>query len=407
MSLPAAASLRRPWLALQATLAVQIAASLALSAAPVLAPAVAPGLGFAPERVGLFIGVAYLFAMLSGLATGRWVAALGAVRVSQCVLLLIAVGAVAATGGEALTLLAAAALIGIGYGAVNPAAASILGRHAPVGSPGLFFSLKQAGVPIGVALAGLLMPLGLLVVGWRGSAWLLAGACLLLAVALLPAVLRLDPRGASANVQVGAWASLADALRLPALRRLSLVSLAYAMTQQGFLTFIVSLLHLEHGLPLTLAAGLLAASQALCTAVRIVMGHVADRWVTPRVLLGFLGLAMSASCVGLALLPASAGLPLTALAVLACGATAMGWNGVYFAELIRSVPRERVAAASGGIQFFTFTGGMLGPLLFGALVHLGGSYALAYGWFAILGLVAGAAMLVTAPTPLAASQPRP
>ena len=47
---------RRPWLALQVTLATQVLASLVMSAAPVLAPAVAPQLGVAPERVGVFMG---------------------------------------------------------------------------------------------------------------------------------------------------------------------------------------------------------------------------------------------------------------------------------------------------------------------------------------------------------------
>ena len=405
MNPPVDAQSPRPWVALQTTLAVQIAASLALSAAPVLAPAVAPGLGIAPERVGLFVGMAYLFAMLSGLVTGRWVAALGATRVSQCVLLLIADGVVVATGGGAFVLLAAAALIGVGYGAVTPAAAAGLGRPAPAGSPGLFFALKQTGVPIGVGLAGLLMPLGLATIGWRGSAWLAAGAVVLLAVVLVPVVPRLDPRVATESAPVSAWTSLADAMRVPVLRRLSLVSLAFAMTQLGFLTFVVSLLHLERGMSLGLAAGLLAASQAVCTVMRVVMGHIADRWVSPRVLLGGLGLAMSASCLSLALLPRSAGLALTTIVVLACGATAMGWNGVYFAELIRNVPRERVAAAAGGTQFFTFGGSMLGPVLFGALVHLGGSYSLGYACFALLGLVAGGALLISAPLPLATSRP--
>lgn len=74
---------RRPWLALQAMLAVQVLASLVMSTAAVLAPVVAPTLGLAPEQVGLFVAVAYLCAMLSGLRTGHWVARVGGVRVSQ------------------------------------------------------------------------------------------------------------------------------------------------------------------------------------------------------------------------------------------------------------------------------------------------------------------------------------
>jgi len=49
--------------------------------------------------------------------------------------------------------------------------------------------------------------------------------------------------------------------------------------------------------------------------------------------------------------------------------------------------------AAGGSQFFTFGGAMLGPVLFGALVHAGGSYALGYGLFALLGAAAGTMML--------------
>jgi len=382
----------RPWLALRSTLAVQTFASLALSAAPVLAPAVAPALGIAPERVGLFIGACYLFAMLSGLRTGAWAARHGPTRVSQLLLAAIAAGLVLASAGTAAAFLLAAVVIGCGYGAANPAAAAILGRHAPPGAPGFFFALKQAGVPLGVALAGLLMPLGLGLFGWRATTWLMAVAGVLIALALWPAVRKLDP-SAAGPVPRGGWGALAATLGDRELRRVSLMSLAYAMTQQGFVTFVVSLLHLERGLPLAAAAALLAASQVLCTVVRVAFGHVADRWVRPRVLLGVLGWGISLSFAALALLPAGLPLPWVMLAVLACGATSMGWNGVFFAELVRIVPRERVGAAAGGSQFFTFAGAMLGPVLFGAIVHLGGSYALGYGCFALLGAVAGTVRL--------------
>ena len=65
--------------------------------------------------------------------------------------------------------LPAALAIGIAYGLPNPAASIVLARHAPADRRGLFFSIKQTGVPIGVALAGLLMPPGLVTLGWRGS----------------------------------------------------------------------------------------------------------------------------------------------------------------------------------------------------------------------------------------------
>ena len=386
----------RPWLALSGTMAVQLLASLCLSAAAVMAPAVAPSLGIAPSAVGIFVGCAYLFAMVVGLGSGGWVPRWGAMRVSQAAMEVIALGMAVATAGVPLALLLAAALVGAGYGCTNPAAAALLAFHAPARSPGLFFSLKQAAVPIGVTSAGLLLPAGLALVGWRATAALAALACLLVAVWFGPLAARLEPPPGTAARPAGpGWlASLRQALGTPALRRLSLMSLAYAMTQQGFLTFIVSLLHLQLGLPLAVAAGLLAASQVGSTLMRVALGHVADRWVPPRLLLAGIGFLMSLGCLALGLLPASTALPLLALVVVACGTTAAGWNGVFFAELVRHVRREDMAATSGGTQFFTFAGGMAGPLVLSQVVRWTQSYSVGYLLLAAASALAAAAMLL-------------
>ena len=385
---------RRPWLGLSVTLLTQVLATLTLSSVPVLAPAVAPQLGLAPERVGLFTGLAYAVAMCSGLASGAWVARHGPTRLMQVVLACMALGAMVLVVAHPLVLLLAAAAMGVGYGVANPASADILGRHAPVNAPGLFFALKQTGVPIGVALAGVLMPLGLALVGWQGAALGVAGVGLLVMLAIQPAIAPLDGgRHATAVASVGWRASLTTVVRRPLLRTLGLVTFAFALTQQAFLTFVVALLHLERGLPLAWAAGMLSASQVVCVGMRVAMGHVADRWVSPRVLLGSLGLCMAASCLALGLLPAQAPVPLVAGVVVLAGATTMGWNGVFFAQLVRSVPREELADSAGATQFFIFGGAMLGPLLFGAMVHLGVSHALGYVLLAGLAGTAGWVML--------------
>lgn len=385
----------RPWLALAAMLLVQVVVSLTLVAASVLAPAVAPTLGLAPERIGLYAAVAYLTAMLSGLRAGHWVARIGSLRLSQVALLACAGGALLAAASPALgtagALLGAAFLIGIGYGLVNPAAAAVLTHHAPTTSRGLFFSIKQTGVPIGVAMAGLLMPLGLSLLGWRATAVGLAALCAVLILALWPLVRRLEPPPAAPPAD-GALVLLWRVWLTPDLRRLSLASLAYAMTQQTFVTFLVSLLNLQLGWTLAAAAGVLAASQFVSTAARIGFGALADRWMAPARLLVGLGVAMSASCLALAALSPAMPAMLVVAAALVCAATAMGWNGVFFAELANRVAREDMARVSGATQFFTFTGGMLGPLLFGESIRAGGSYALAYAVLALIPAAAAFAM---------------
>lgn len=387
-------ALHHPWLALVAMLAVQVLASLVMSSAAVLSPAVAPQLGIPAERLGWFVALAYLFAMLSGLGCGRWVARLGGVRVSQWALVLLGAGAALATTGTGPALMAAAVLIGAGYGLANPSAAAVLGRHAPTHASGLFFSIKQAGVPMGVALAGLMLPATLLLVGWRASLLLALAMCLACALLLFGTVGRLQGNSASPQAMVagtgtGWMAPLAGVLRDPLLRRLGLLSLVYAMTQQCFVTFLVSLLHFQVGLSLASAAGVLAASQVASTFARIGLGHASDRWMPPLRLLAWLGVLMACCMVALAAAGHFALEALALVAALACAATAMGWNGVFFSALVRAVPAPRLAEVSGATQFLTFTGGMLGPFAASQMVALGGSYAMAMLTVAVFPAVSG------------------
>src|SRR5690606_22171996 len=144
---------------------------------------------------------------------------------SQLALLAFGLGMLAITGGLALLLLAAAALVGIGYGVINPAAATLLNHHSPPARRGFFFSVKQAGVPVGVALAGLALPLGLATIGWRPSLMTLGATALVIAALLFAARRPLDPaRSASAAKGAGPAArrdpapALLHVLKDPALR---------------------------------------------------------------------------------------------------------------------------------------------------------------------------------------------
>jgi len=392
----------RPLLALAATLSVQTLGSMVLTIPSVIAPAVAPSLGLGADRVGLFVGIAYFAAMLSGLASGGWVARVGAVAVSQAAMAACAFGAFVAIAGSPLPLALAAVLVGTGYGMINPSSTSLLGQHAPLSNRGLFFSLKQTGVPLGVALSGLAMPWGLHALGWQLSTVGAGAACVLLALALWPAIARLEPRfgrrprerSAAAPQPPGAGAAaptpgLKAVTRNRAVLRLSMMSFAFAFTQLCFVTFLVSYLKLSLGRSLALAAGILAGAQVISTAARIAWGIVADRWVDPAVLLGGIGLAMGASCLGLALLPTSAGDTAIVLAAVACAATVMGWNGVYFAELARLSKPGEFAAMAGASQFFTFSGSMAGPIVFAESIRHGASYAGAYAALALLPAAAG------------------
>jgi MFS family permease len=377
--------------ALAVTLAVQTLTSMAMIAPSVLAPVAARDLGLAPQSIGFFASLTYLGAMLSGLATGRFAARYGPLAVCQAALVLAGAGLALGYFAVAVVVPLAALVIGLGYGVVNPVSSQILARRTPPGMMGLVFSIKQTGVPVGGAIAGVVAPPLALALGWTGALPVLAAACIACAFLLLPARATLaERRGAGAGAGGGLRGPFAGlgrpirvALSSAPLRELSVTSFGYAAVQLVFITYFVSYLALELGYGLVTAGLAYACAHGAGVVGRIAWGAVADRWLAPRMMLAVLGL-ISAVC---ALLVAAFSPAWPVAAVIAVGmlfgASAVGWNGVYLAEVARVAPPGMVTTATGGTQFFTFAGALSGPPLFAAAVWATGSYAWAFGLFAL------------------------
>jgi MFS family permease len=82
------------------------------------------------------------------------------------------------------------------------------------------------------------------------------------------------------------------------------------------------------------------------------------------------------------------------LVVLALfGASAIGWNGVYLAEVAREAPAGQASIATGGTLAITFLGVVLGPPAFGALSGASGSYRIGFVAVAVALVVCLAALL--------------
>jgi len=177
---------RRPWLALAVTLAVQTLSALSQSAPAILAPVLAAELGVGAQQIGNFTGLLYIFAMSSGLLLSGYIGRFGALRFSQISMLFCAAGLLACTAGNIIAIVFGAIIIGIGYGLTNPTAAVILGRNVADHNRGLLFSLKQTGVPLGIAIGGLIVPALLAAFSWRGALICCAAICVLCAFSLQP-----------------------------------------------------------------------------------------------------------------------------------------------------------------------------------------------------------------------------
>jgi MFS family permease len=315
-----------------------------------MAPAAAPALGLSPAAVGYFVTLVYVGSMIGTATAGGWSARFGPIRVSQVGLLLCLFGLAAAASAALPAVILGALLLGLGYGPATPASSMILARATPPQLLALTFSIKQTGVPLGTAIAGAAVPALVLALGWQGAALAIGAACAVCAGMLAPIRARYDAaRDRSAPVSLrSAFAPVARVLRDRTLLELSRVS------------------------------------------------FVADRFAARRLTLGLLGLGMGATAMSA--LAAGPHWPLWMLFAFAMtfGATAVGWNGVFLAEIASLAPRERISDATGGSAFFTFLGVVVTPPLFHIVLSLTSSYGVSYALFGVPALAVGAWLLLTA-----------
>jgi MFS family permease len=361
-----------------------------------MAPVAAKALGVSPSAVGYYIAVAYLGSMIGSAAAGGWVARFGPIRVSQAGLALCLAGlALASTAWPPLVLLGGF-VVGLGYGPTTPASSVMLVRAAPPRLFALTFSIKQTGVPAGGVLAGAIVPALVLALGWERGAIVIGVCCFALAVLIAPVRARYDT-GLNPRAPVSlaaAFAPVGLVARTPRLRELAVTGLVYAGVQITLVTYLVTFLVDSFALSLVLAGVVMAVSQLASVLGRLLWGALADRALARRTMLGLLGLGMGASA--LATLAAGPEWPRWLLFVFASlfGATAVGWNGVFLAEVARIAPQGQVSQATGGCLFFTFLGVVLTPPLFNLVLALGGSYAVAYALLGLPGLAVGARLLL-------------
>ncbi len=359
------------------TLALQAMVTVAIMAVPVIAPVVAGALGISPTYAGVYVGLVYAGAIVGSLGAGSTVRSYGAIRVSQAGLLINTLGLLLTLTGWLPAVAVGALVLGLGYAPITPASSHLLARTTPAQWMSVVFSLKQTGVPLGGAIAGAVVPALALGLGWRGA--LLALACCNIAciAAAQPLRAELDAdRTGTGGLSLGQlFAPLGFLRTQPTLMKMAGCAFIFSAAQLSLTTYTVTYLtgSLGYGL---VAAGLVhTVAQGGGVAGRVVWGFVADRWLNAPVMLAILSGLMCLASAATALLQPGMSTLLVCAVLLVFGASAVGWNGVFLAEIARQAPPGMAAVATGGTLAITFLGSVIGPPLFGALsAAAGGNY---------------------------------
>lgn len=346
--------------------------------------------GLTPESIGLVsamssVGICWFLA-----CGGAMLSHHGPIRTLQIGMVCMALGLALLSQPLGLLGLLGALAIGFGNGPNTPAGSQILIRSAPSAHRTLIFSIKQAGVPLGGALAGLVVAPLVVAHGLTVTLAIIIVALLACCLAVQTFRRTLDgekgpgqPGWARALIQPAAMMHCVSTLRAhPSLPMLTAIGASFSLMQACLTAFTATFVYTRHGASLAEAGQVVAVMQGASMLGRIALGWLGDRVGDA---MRHLGVQAIVSAIAVYLLVATGSQGQWAL--LGCAAlvgfTAIGWNGVHMAELARVAPLHLVGSVTSASSLFGFIGSVCGPLLFMMLVSWGGGYEAAFHVMAV------------------------
>ncbi|MBB5213706.1 MFS transporter [Parapusillimonas granuli] len=376
------------WLVpIAAIFVLQTIASFLSRFIPIIAPAVSEEFGWSGSSIGYLTAANSLGGLAVLIAGSALFKRIGGMRTLQLTLFAGAVSMAFFLHPAVGVALAACFVMGLSNGAANPAGSEVLQRFSPPGKRNLVFSIKQAGVPLGGVIAGLLIPVMVAYAGWRTALFVCAGLVVLPTMLTWRVSARIDEAPAIGRPWLGRPslqslraldAPLRSLLRSRGLLKISVVGSLFAVSQSCWFTFTVVYLIDRLGFSLGQAGVVFAVMQTGGVIGRIGLGWLSDYL---RSATASLSLAALFSAATTALLGASTPQwPLWTIVLLAfiAGSSAASWNGVQIAEVARRSPPDQISETAAGSSILVNLVNMLAPTAFAAFVAVTGRYDYAF-----------------------------
>ena len=360
----------------------------------VIAPAIIADLAIGAAWIGIYFGLTAAASLVAQLGCGSFIVRLGALRMSQISLVMVAVGTALMALGTPLALFMSALICGAGGAVSTPASSHLLSRVSSPRYLPLVFSIKQTAVPAGLLLAGLLGPALTEWRDWRFTMLMSAAACAVFTLMLQPLRKVFDTdRVPTRSFRLSDFKStLLAVTATPGLRALSFACLAFNGLQATATAYFVVYLTTIGYTPV--AAGFLfSVAVAVAVPGRIVWGWLGSTRVTPRMMMAGLALGMAASAALLAL--CGPGWPVLVVGLIACAlsATALSWHGILLAEPARAAPEGMRGGVTGGVLSIGQIGALGLPLIYSGLLDVTGSYGIGFVVCGVPALLVGIQLL--------------
>ena len=384
------AQIPNKFLVLLITTTVQTLVTMNVVIPAAIAPELAAMLGVKPSLIGLQIGITYFGAAALSSVSGTLVLRWGALRVSQLALILSAVGAGLMAVPSLAILALGAILCGLGYALTNPPASHLLARVTSTKDRNFLFSVKQTSVPLGGVAAGFMAPPMALAMGPQAP--LIFGVALALGIALLMQPLRSNwdtDRDPQHSIKENPLQEIVIMWRELRLRYIGFVAFCFAAVQLCLTTFTVTMLVGDLDFSLVEAGVILAVLQVAGVTGRLWWGWLADRLNDGNATLLIISLLSCISAIVTTQLSTNTPHVWVYILMASFSFSAVGWNGVFMAEIARIAPVGTVSRTTGAVLMVSFTGILVGPPTFTATYALIGSYTQTFGIFALVSAAGG------------------
>ncbi|MGH7770327.1 MAG: MFS transporter [Candidatus Binatia bacterium] len=294
---------------------------------------------------------------------------------------------------------------GLGYSFLNPASTKGVMEWFSRAERATAMGIKQTGVPAGGVLTAVLAPSLVLLAGWRGSLAALGLINFLFGFAFW-FLWREPPAGTTFSDDAPPPSAKEPAgLLVKSLLWLSFGTALMLVGQMSLITYVPLYLKETRGISPYWASQALALTQLGGTVGRVGWGVVSDRLFhgarkAVLVLIGILSVALTAS---LGLLPSDTSLLFLLPVIFFAGICLVGYQGVYYALIGEIAGKARTGAALGLVITVNSVGTIIGTPLFGYVVDITGSYAIAWEALAAAILVGTTALWVFLEEPKAES----
>lgn len=381
--LPAAGLASASWLRwrmLGAATVVQVTVAIMSQGVPTLAPYIQASLSLTLAQVGLFGAALNIGSALTVGHAGWLVDVLGERATMGLGGLFVAAMAALVLIFPYPLVLAAIFMVGIGVASSTPAGSKAVMNWFPVNQRGVAMGIRQTGIPLGGALAALVLPPIAVAYGWQAA--VAAAGGLALAGGALAVLAYRD----SSHVRPTGAARQLVPIRHVLTRDILLVGLmATSFTVAQFVTVTYLAIYLRETAAIAIPAGLslLLLAQAAGTVGRIAWGGISDRLLggRRRPALVMNGLVTCVATLALSMLPTRPSWALLVVVALVLGASAIGWNGLFITLASELADPDHQGRTVGVCLIFGYSGIILGGPFFGLIVDRTGSFRIA--WLAV------------------------